>query len=91
MLVPGVVTFNAMKTFFASPNVTVGADPIASLSNSDPKLLVNVLSMPGQDMTGCLSNCSNRGACTLNNNNKFVCACQENFIGNYAFLLFVLF
>ncbi len=87
MLVPGAATFNAMRTFFSSSNLTAGADPIASLSNSDPKLLVNVLSMPGQDMTGCLSNCTNRGTCTLNNNNKFVCGCQEYFIGIYTFFI----
>jgi len=86
--VPGAATFNAMRDFF-SANFSAGSDPISSLSDSNPSLLVDLLTLPGQDMTGCLSNCTNRGACSLNENNKFVCACQEYFVGIYLFNLFL--
>ena len=65
---------------FANPNNT-GKDLIATLGEADPKLLLNILSLDGQDMSGCLSNCSNRGVCGMNENNKFVCNCEEFFRG----------
>lgn len=52
-----------------------------SLSESNPKLLLGLLSQGDQDMSGCLSNCSNRGVCGINDQNKFGCNCEEYFRG----------
>ncbi|RNA21834.1 crumbs -like protein [Brachionus plicatilis] len=32
-------------------------------------------------MTNCLTNCTNNGKCKLNNNEKFICECDEHYIG----------
>lgn len=56
-------------------------DPLALLSESNPKLLLQILSLDGQDLSGCLANCSNRGVCGMDDNNKFGCTCQEFFRG----------
>lgn len=52
------------------------------MSDANPKLLLDILSLPGQDMGGCLSNCSNKGKCTMNDQNKFVCKCQTYYRGS---------
>ena len=59
-----------------------GQDPIAVISNANPAMLLNILSLPGQDMSGCLSNCSNMGKCTMNAQNKFVCECFRYYRGS---------
>ena len=33
------------------------------------------------DLNGCLVNCSNHGKCKLVNNEKFVCKCEDFFLG----------
>ena len=55
---------------------------MAQLATSSPKLMINILSLSGQDLTGCLSNCSNNGVCGINADSKFVCNCQEYFVGD---------
>jgi hypothetical protein len=74
-------TKETIQALFSNPNNT-GKDPIAAISESNPAMMLNILSLPGQDMTGCLSNCSNHGRCTLNSKNKFVCECEQYYRGS---------
>lgn len=54
---------------------------IKSLSESNPTLLLGLLSQGDQDMSGCLSNCSNRGVCGIDDQDKFGCVCEKYFRG----------
>jgi len=45
------------------------------------KLTVLLLKTYKGDMTPCLINCTNNGACVVNANDKLVCDCDEFFIG----------
>ncbi len=69
-------------SIFASTNSSISKDPMGSLAESNPKMLLAMLNLPGQDMTGCLSNCSNRGQCSLNDENKFICKCEMFYTGD---------
>lgn len=71
-------TKKLVTAIFDNPN---SSDPIASLGDANPQLLLNILALPGQDMGGCLSNCSNKGKCKMNEQNKFVCLCQQYYRG----------
>lgn len=33
------------------------------------------------DITDCITNCYGNGVCSLNENQKFFCECDENYIG----------
>ena len=55
---------------------------MAALAAANPTLMLNLLGLSGQDLTGCLSNCSNQGTCGLNEANKLVCKCEEFFTGD---------
>ena len=50
----------------------------------NPELVLSILLNYGDDLTGCLSNCSNKGTCELSLEYKLVCNCQENFIGDHC-------
>ena len=65
----------------ASMSNSPSKDPMAALAAANPALMLSILSLGGQDLTGCLSNCSNNGLCGLDQNNKFDCKCQEHFVG----------
>ena len=74
-------TKKVFNSFLSDSNVT-GEDPMASLAEANPKLMMNLLAMDGQDLTGCLSNCSNKGKCAINADNKFVCECLQYYVGD---------
>jgi hypothetical protein len=69
-----------LQSIFSSD--VAGKDPMAEVMNTNPQLMLNMLSLPNQDLTGCLSNCSNRGVCGINADNKFGCKCEEFFVGD---------
>lgn len=65
------------------------ANKISSLENNSSiglffeenlNLIHYILAIPGQDLEGCLVNCSNNGKCSYKNE-KFKCICNENFFG----------
>lgn len=54
-------------------------------NTSDPATLAFLLSLLGSnytgDLSGCLSNCSNQGLCSLNSANEYVCQCDTYYSG----------
>jgi hypothetical protein len=57
-------------------------DKSIALNQINPAATLQIILMSNQDLTGCLSNCSNHGKCQLNSNNKLVCFCDEYFVGD---------
>ena len=56
-------------------------DLMSDIMNGNPSVLISMLKMPNQDLSGCLSNCTNRGSCSVDEKGDFICSCQEFFDG----------
>jgi hypothetical protein len=56
-------------------------DNLNNLSSSNMQQILNIL-QSNNDMSSCLSNCSNKGICVLNSPmQKYLCECNEYFTG----------
>ena len=57
-------------------------DAKANLTQAQLEGLVQLLQTCGYDLSGCMTNCSNQGACNLNPlNQHYGCECNANFTG----------
>lgn len=59
-------------------NITI----FTSEAQDDQKLVMRILNNYTEDISGCLSNCSNNGICIYNYQNKFVCSCLSGYSGS---------
>lgn len=67
-----------VKSVFATNNLTGSLE----ISNLNPELVLSILLNYADDLTGCLTNCSNNGICELSADFKLVCRCKEHFMGD---------
>ena len=57
-------------------------DQANELFNSYPILFLDLLIIQDQDFSGCLANCSNKGVCTVFDDDKIGCLCDVGFKGH---------
>ncbi|CAF0831612.1 unnamed protein product [Brachionus calyciflorus] len=75
-----------MSTFFTSTSQFTSVSKLEKVKYIDlsllPKKDLLLILSDNNDLTDCLLNCTNRGACILLSNNKFACECNKNFVGS---------
>ncbi len=80
---PTVVNIDELKQLFKALQFATGSsgDLIADLSDISPKVVVGLMKMEDQELTGCMANCTNVGKCIIDDFGIFLCQCGEFHVG----------
>ena len=75
-----MVSIDLARELRAAIGLLASASSMGSFLDNHLNLIAFILSLPNQDLTGCLMNCSNTGKCVFTKG-KFECECLSSFNG----------